>query len=79
MNDTGWAVYFAGIAVTVFGAILAGTMRFASMETRVNALELAAVPTTTKLDRIAEALARIEGRLDEQRIQHASERKEDRA
>jgi hypothetical protein len=48
------------VIITMVGSVVAGLMRFASLETRINNLET----MTGKLDRIAESVARIEGKLE---------------
>lgn len=47
------------IGVTLIGSIIAGSMRFSAIETRVNDV----YAMRDKVDRIAEAIARIEGKL----------------
>lgn len=61
-----WAAYIS-IVVAIVGSIIAGSMRFASLEARVTTIETFVPNATTKLDTISATLARIEGRLDEAR------------
>ena len=68
---------FVAVAITVAGAILAGAMRFASMEARLNIIETIHPVWQAKLDFIASSVARIEGRMEVQRDLHLAERKED--
>jgi hypothetical protein len=60
-------VEFTALCVTLVLAIIAGSMRFGGLENRINTLEDFSVIIRPKLDRIAESLARIEGRLEGRR------------
>ena len=60
MNDFSLSWQFAAVVVTVILSIIAGSMRFASMEQhgsaldpRVTALEVSSIPVQLKLDRIS--------------------------
>lgn len=65
MSEVQTVVSIAALALAVIGAIIAGSMRFANVETRIAQVESAQLSATVKLDNIAVILARIEGRLIE--------------
>ena len=54
------------LGITLVGSLVAGSMRFQSMETRLSTVEIVQSQTAAKLDSIVAALARIEGKLEEQ-------------
>jgi hypothetical protein len=78
MTDLVQSAPFLVLIVTVTLAIIAGAMRFSSMEARLAVVETVQPVVRSKLDEIAAAVARIEGRMAEQREQHSNERREDR-
>jgi len=59
----GWV----GIGIGLIGYLISGSMRFQALETRINNLDSYQSSMSGKLDSITSALARIEGRLDEER------------
>lgn len=66
--DATATVELTGLSVTVIGAIIAGSMRFGSMENRIDTLESLGQSVIPKVDKIAESLARIEGRIEQVEI-----------
>jgi hypothetical protein len=73
-----WHAAYAAIVITVIGGLIAGSMRFASMEARVQGLESFQSVSASKLDNIAATLARIEGRMEAERELREAERKDDK-
>lgn len=60
-----WSGYII-IVLSIAGSLVAGSMRFASLETRMHDVENVQVLTQAKLDEALASLFRIEGRLEQQ-------------